>query len=213
MKDQLKNLLSTAYFGPIQYYARFIQDKSVVIEKFEHYSKQSYRNRCLIMGANGIQSLVVPVKRPNGNKTLMKDVKVDYAMNWQKNHLKSIESAYKNAAFYEFYSDEFRSVLAKKFVFLLDLNMEITHIALNHLDHEINIEFSDHFIESHEGFPDFRDSIHPKKSLILDKQFTAPEYIQAFSEKLGFIPNLSILDLIFNTGPEALSILKNSVLE
>ncbi len=213
MKDFLNILLSTAYFGPIQYYARLIQDKSVVIEKFEHYSKQSYRNRCLIMGANGIQSLVVPVKKPNGNKTLMKDIRLDYAMKWQKNHLKSIESAYKNAAFYEFYSDEFKSVLTKKFQFIIDLNMEIIQIALKHLDHKKNIEFSDHYIESNETYQDFRDSIHPKKSLNLDTQFKSPEYIQAFSEKLGFIPNLSILDLIFNTGPEAFSILKNSVLE
>ncbi len=208
-----KTLLSTAYFGPVEYFARLTQSESVWIEKYEHYPKQTYRNRCVIMGANGAQSLVVPVKRPQGNKTLVKDVRVDYDMDWQKNHLKSIESAYKNSAFYEFYIDEFYAIFTKKFEFLIDMNTEISSIALGHLEYEVNIEFSNHFIENSEGYQDYRTCIHPKKSMSLDTQFKAPEYIQVFSQKLGFIPNLSILDLIFNTGPETASLLRKSIVK
>ena len=109
-----KILLSSAYFGPIQYFARFVSGKSILIEQYDHYLKQSYRNRCKILGANGILALVVPVKKPNGNKTIIKDVLIDYDTDWQKNHLESIKSAYKNSAFFEYYSDDFFQAIKKK---------------------------------------------------------------------------------------------------
>lgn len=204
-------LLSSAYIGPIQYFARFILGKSVLIEQYEHYLKQSYRNRCMIMGANGPLALVVPVKKPNGNKTIMKDVLIDYDTDWQKNHLQSIKSAYKNSAFFEYYFDDFFLTIKKKNKFLIDLNSEITNVVLSHLELEPEIKYTDRYQEAKNEIEDYTELIHPKKDINLDTHFSSPSYIQVFSDKHGNISNLSILDLIFNTGPESAFLLGKSI--
>lgn len=204
-------LLSSAYFGPLQYFARFALGKSILIEQYEHYLKQSYRNRCNIMGANGLLALVVPVKKPNGNKTLMKDVLIDYDTDWRKNHLQSIKSAYKNSAFFEYYFDDFFLSIRKKSKFLIDLNAELTNIVLRHLELETEIKYTDRYMDDKTEIEDYTELIHPKKDINSDAHFSSPSYIQVFSDKHGNISNLSILDLIFNTGPESAFLLRKSI--
>ena len=201
-----KVLLSTAYFAPIQYYSKLLKYKQVFIEVYDNFNKQTYRNRCKIYGANGVLQLSIPVKKTNP-KTLVKDIYIDYDTNWRKMHWKSIESAYKSSPYFEFYEDELSPFFEKKTKFLIDLNSELQSVILNMLDESIKINYTNDFIWIGDSeFDDFREKIHPKKE-IEDQDFASEEYNQVFIEKHGFIPNLSILDLLFNEGPNAINFL------
>jgi hypothetical protein len=123
-------LLSTTYFGPIQYFTKFILYPNRLIEQFDHYSKQSYRNRCIIYGANGALTLSIPVLKGPGQKTRVMDIRIDYSRNWRKLHWKGIESAYRHSPFFEFYMDDIQAFLEKKHDFLLDLNLDILDYLL-----------------------------------------------------------------------------------
>ena len=205
-------LLSTAYLPPVQYITKFILGAPVSIEQFENYQKQSYRNRCYIYGANGKQSLVIPVKKSHGLKTPITEVEIDNRYGWQKIHLKSIESAYRLSAFYEYYADDFRRFYEKECRFLFTLNMELLHLILSLM----GIHNDPDTTKSWEAIPlnciDYRQSIHPKIRLALrDDDFNPQPYQQVFQERYGFIPNLSVIDLLFNEGPLAADILKQSL--
>jgi hypothetical protein len=207
-------LLSTTYFGPIQFYTKLISTESIILERFEHYPKQTYRNRCIIYGANGPQTLTVPVTRGSELKIYTKDVRVDYSMNWPKIHFKAMESAYRCAPFYLYYMDDIAPFFEKKYTFLYDFNLEIIHKIAEILNLPISIkESSDYIKQSRPNNNDFRDTIHPKQRMHRDDQhFSPPIYQQVFEPKLGFVANLSIIDLIFNTGTEALALLRASII-
>lgn len=199
-------ILSTAYFPPIQYISKLIRHRNVIIEKHENYSKQSYRNRCIIYSANGVQTLSIPVKKKTG-KVIITDIEIDYTENWQTIHLRSIDSAYRSSPFYEFYIDAFLAFFKKKYKFLIDLNIEITHKILNEIEEKSDISFSNKYIDSEEE-NDFRETIHPKKNKqTKDTDFVLKPYTQVFSDKFGFKENLSILDLLFNEGPNTICFL------
>ena len=205
-------LLSTAYFAPIQYYSKLIQFPNMMIEQFENYSKQSYRNRCNIFGANGELALTVPVVKASSKKILTKDVCISYDTDWQKLHWKGIESAYKSSPFYEFYIDDLVRFFDRKWDFLLDFNMEIQNEINSLIELDSTINKTEDYIEDVGKLVDFRESIHPKASKsIIDPSFVSKEYYQVFSDKRGFIENLSILDLLFNMGPDSLMHLEQSV--
>ncbi len=198
-------LLSTSYLGQISYFAILVQQNSVLIEKFENYQKQSFRNRCEIYSANGELSLTIPVQKPHFQRVLTSEIKIDYATLWQKIHWKAIESAYRNAPFFEFYVDDLLPFFRKKYTFLLDLNFDLQNLILEkwlEVDAR-NISFTSFFESKKTEDIDFRDIFHPKKPLSL----TFEPYKQVFGEKFGFISNLSILDLIFHLGPESLEYL------
>lgn len=205
-------LLSITYFGPVQYFTKLILYDEIWLEAYENYTRQTYRNRCIIYGANGRLPLTIPVITSEKHKTLIKDIRIDYTKNWQKLHLKGIESAYRSSPFYEFFIDDFQQFFSKRFEFLFDMNIEILMKLFNLLELNPKIKLTDRFL-----FPgtteiaDMRDSIHPKKSYKSDNSFTPMDYKQVFSDKQGFLPNLSIIDLIFNTGPEAAEILRESI--
>ena len=202
-------LLTTAYFPPLQYFALIFNSPVVYIEKHENYSKQSYRNRCSILSANGILSLIIPVKRFRRKKTPISDIKPDNSYRWQKLHLISIQSAYRSAPFYEYYIDDLMPFFEKKYNYLLDLNSEILDKLLSVLKIPAKWQFTSYFMaEVPPGMVDMRDRIHPKPAK-QDKEniFNHKEYIQVFSVRHGFRKNLSILDLLFNTGPDALNYL------
>lgn len=204
-------LLSTAYWAPIQYFTKLISYNNVLIEKWETYPKQSYRNRMMIYGVNGIQPLQIPVVKGSFKNILLKDIEISYDSNWQKNHFKSIESAYRSTPFYEYYIDDILPFYEKKFKYLLDLNNSILDECLSILDCKSSIKMTNDF-ELNPDITDFRSSIHPKKTnTIKDNTFKPIEYIQGFEQRHGFISNLSILDLIFNCGPESGSILKKCI--
>lgn len=190
-------LLSTAYFPPIIYFKILSESSFALIENEENFHKQTYRNRCVIYGANGPLNLTVPVQHDEP-KIKIANLGISYHSNWQLIHLRAIESAYRNSPFYEYYIDDFSKFYSVKYSSLLEFNTEILKVCICLLRLKVKIDFTTDFLK--EAEQDFRYSITPKK-IITDYSF--PEYHQVFMDKYGFIENLSILDLIFNVGPES----------
>ncbi len=208
-----KLLLSTAYFPPVEYMAHISVHKETLVERFENYSKQSYRNRCNILSANGKLPLIIPVKRFRGKKTPIKEVKPDYSYSWQRLHLISINSAYRSAPFFEYYFDDFRVFFERKYDYLIDLNAVILDRLLTVIKLDVNWRFTSSFMATPPpDVNDMRETIHPKPSKSQSgREFKINEYCQVFDNRHGFQPNLSIIDLLFNLGPDAGSYLKESV--
>jgi hypothetical protein len=207
----IKSLLSTAYLPPVQYISKLTRS-DVIIEKHENFQKQSYRNRCYIYGANGIQCLVIPVKKLHGTKTPITSVEIDNTSPWQKIHLKSIQSAYQTSPFYEYYADDFNALYDEMPERLFDLNFRLLQYILNQIGINPNIRFTDTFEKIPPDLADFRQSIQPKPRLNKpDENFVPVPYQQVFQERYGFLPNLSIIDLLFNEGPNALQIIQLSI--
>lgn len=211
MTDQAL-LLSTAYFAPVHFYARFIHHPEIYIEQFEHFNKQTYRNRAIISGGNGLVTLVVPVVKGRGPKVLIKDVQLSYDMNWQRNQWQTIVSAYNSSPYFEYYKDELQPFFEKQYKFLLDFNGQIHTTICDFLEINNTIKLTSDFEEVPEGALNLRDAISPKNKTLPDPAFIAAEYTQVFTEKFGFLPNLSILDLLFNEGPNTYTILENSLI-
>lgn len=207
----MKAVLFSSYFPCNRYISTFLIHENIVIDIYENYIKQTYRNRCNIMAANGISSLIVPVKK--NNNCNIREIEIDYSEKWQKNHYRTIMSAYKNSAFYEFYFPEILPIFSNNYKFLIDLNAKILETIFKIINFSPIFTYSNNYIENVEII-DYRNSIHPKNHINLnDNNFTQEEYLQVFSDRHGFVENLSILDLIFNMGPLSLSILKKSITE
>jgi hypothetical protein len=205
-------ILSTAYFPPIQYISKFLTFSNVEIEQHENYNKQSYRNRCIILSANGPLSLSLPIQKDIHPKIPISQVKLDYDTNWPKIHWKALEAAYKRSAFFEFYMDDFYPFFHQQHEFLLQFNSAILKIILKRIGIGSKIVYSGSYTETHIEYKDYRNSIHPKQAKTLeDHEFKQASYNQVFLSKFGFVPKLSILDLLFNEGPNSLSILRNSI--
>jgi hypothetical protein len=205
-------ILSTAYMGPVQYFTKFILYPKAYIEQHETYLKQSYRNRCYIYGTNGKMTLIIPVKKINRINTKTKDILIDYDTNWQRIHWNSIVSAYRSSPFFEFYEDDLRNFYSDKEKTLLDFNQKILLLLLGFLDIDIRISLTDSFQKKYVHEMDLRECINPKKRLARkDNRFVPYKYNQVFIEKHGFIPNLSIIDLLFNEGPNTLEILRKCI--
>lgn len=203
-----KILLSSAYLGPIQYYSKIAQADQIIIEQYDSYQKQTYRNRCRVLAANGVSDLVIPVVKKSGEKTMMKDVEIDYATFWQNKHWRTIVSAYNSSPFFEYYSDDFLPFFEKKWKYLIDFNSELNALILELLEIETTCNYTKEFIKHFEG-SDFRTVISPKERFA-DEGFVAVKYTQTFDEKYEFKPNLSVIDLLFNVGPESLSVLEET---
>ena len=202
---QIKNLLlSTAYFPPLSYCMLLAQSEQLLLEAKETYPKQTYRNRCIILTANGLQNLSVPVKKPNGNHTKTSEILISYDENWQKQHQKALTSAYSAAPFFDHYMDVFLSVFEKKHASLLELNLNILTMLQQVLGLNQSIRLTETFEKNSLHCFDARDLIHPKTG---NNLFIAQPYYQVFSDRFGFQADLSILDLLFNEGPQAASYL------
>ncbi|SMO44745.1 WbqC family protein [Solitalea koreensis] len=203
-------ILPTCYLPPISWFIAIVGNKQgeTLIEKFEHLPKQTYRNRTYIYSPNGILTMSIPVIKGSKNHTQVKDVRISYEYNWQKIHWKSLESCYRSSAFFEFYEDDFRPFYEQKFEYLIDLNESMNAIIFKSLKLEKNYGFtSEYFSEYSNEIIDYRDTIHPKK----ESPFLTESYYQVFENKHGFIPNLSIVDLLFNQGNRTAEILRRSV--
>ena len=205
--------LSSAYLAPVEYYTKLYSCPNVCIERYDHYLKQTYRNRCVIASASGMLTLSVPTEKPDTLKCLMKDVRISDHGNWRHLHWNAIESAYSSTPFFEYYQDDFRPFYEQKYVFLFDFNQQLCELICNLLDIQLSmiptVEYKQHFAPFEQ---DFRELIHPKKDYkSLDSSFSPASYYQVFEHRFGFLPNLSIIDLLFNMGPESLLILKRSV--
>ena len=185
-------------------------EEDITIEAFENFQKQSYRNRCEILSANGKLSLSVPIEKEKTQKIHIRDVKIDYRIEWQKQHFKSIESAYNSSPFFEYIIDDFLFVFEKKEKYLFDLNLKILEQINVYLQIYKKINLSSDYIPNLKN--DFRNSIHPKNKMQKQDSFFIPQkYYQTFNEKFNFIPNLSILDLLFNEGSVASEIITNCI--
>ncbi len=193
-------LLSTAYLPPVSYFVGMDTCDEILLESCENYTKQTYRNRCNIVSANGVVGLTIPVEKGRGNKILIKDVRIADYDNWQQQHWKSICSAYRSSPFFEFYEDDFRPFYHKKWKYLWDYNWDLLNLVLDLLDISPKIKFTDDFQLEYKNKIDNRFNIHPKKEPIVD---TLP-YYQVFREKHGFIKDMSIIDLLFNMGNESI---------
>ena len=192
-------LLPISYLGPVAYYSAILQSEEIFIETKEHFIKQSFRNRCTIMGANGSQTLTIPKERKSSDKTLISDISISNQDNWQKSHWQSIVSAYNSSPFFEYYKDEILPFYNTKHNTLFDFNLKLSKTILGFLQVEKEFNFTSKFQKEFNGL-DFRSS-----KFILKNQ---EEYQQVFCEKYSFIPNLSILDVLFNLGPETTSYLE-----
>ena len=188
-----------------------MRQKEIVLEQHDSYSKQSYRNRCLIMGPNGVISLSIPVKRKRGVKNLLRDIRVDYDTNWNKIHWRSLVASYASSPFFEYMAHEIEPFYQKRHEYLIDLNVKLIESSLDFLGLNVPLRCTGEF-QAISSETDPRHYIHPKKDqAVADPDFHPMEYHQVFSDRLGFRPNLSILDLIFNVGPDALTYLQRSI--
>lgn len=202
-------IISTAYNPPIEYFYYINKAESVSIEIYESFQKQTYRNRCEILGPNGRQKLGISLSKGKKVKEITKDIKIHYAENWIKNHIKSIETAYNSSAYFIHYAEEIFAILNSKPKNLIDLNTQLLKFYLDIIGINTKIEFTEKYIHNYDSALDLREKIHPKKQ----SDFKAKNYPQVFEDRFKFVNNLSILDLIFNMGPESQLIIEDSTLD
>ena len=201
--------LSSAYLAPVEYYSKLKAYDKIYIEQHDHYVKQTYRNRCNIAGPEGVLSLSVPIIRPDTPKCAMKDIRISDHGNWRHLHWNAIESAYSNTPFFEYYKDDLRPFYENKYTFLADFNEELRCKICELMDISPVVEHTAYY---HTDFlpdeADYREVIHPKKDYTeVDKDFLPKPYYQVFESRHGFLPNLSVIDLLFNMGPESVLVL------
>ena len=219
----MTTILSTTYCGPVQWYQKLYRSDLVLMECHETFQKQTYRNRCVIATTNGPQTLTVPVER--GTSPFIRDIRISNHGNWRHQHWHALMSAYNESPFFDYYQDDFRPFFEKKYDFLYDFNMEICQKVCELIDIQPNIKettsyrslgvqecrSADNSMASNPSslIPhpssnpiDLRSAINPKHP-DEDADFVARRYYQVYERKHGFQPNLSILDLLFNMGPES----------
>ena len=197
------SLLASTYFGPVQWYQKLNQSDCCLIERHDHFVKQTYRNRCVIATTSGLQVLTVPIERYEGAHCEMRDIRISDHGSWRHLHWNALQSAYGESPFFEFYADDLRPFFERRWEFLFDFNTAITRKMCELLDIHPQIAFTEVYASAEkEGVTDFRDAIRPKHPLP-DDGFRPRRYYQVYEQKHGFQPNLSILDLLFNEGPEA----------
>lgn len=198
-----KILLSTAYLPPVEYFARIKNAGEVSIEREENYLKQSYRNRCYILSPGGTQLLTVPVYLGSFHKTAVRDIRIDYSKRWQQVHLGALTSAYGSAPYYLYYFEILEKILMRNCEYLLDLNMSLLETILKIIKLDIKLSYTTEYLPVTDSELDFRYSISPKK----ESDYSAKKYLQVFSSGENFVPGMSIIDLVFNMGPESVSYL------
>lgn len=209
----MNTLLSSTFFGPVQWYSHLHRAERALIEHCDSYQKQTYRNRCLIAATGGVQALTVPVERPDGGRhgTLMKDLLISDHGDWRRLHRNALASAYGESPFFEYYADDILPFFEPRWKYLYDLNMESCLTVCRLLDIRPDVSLTTEFTPPADGhliisgrpYTDLREAIRPKHPLP-DPAFTARPYYQVYAAKHGFLPNLSILDLLFNMGPEGI---------
>ena len=201
-------LVQPAYFAPIIQYVAIAKASNVLFEVEDNYQKQTYRNRCYIYTTQGKQLLNVPVQHSKALKQKTKDVLIDYKDGWQKQHLKSLQTAYSSSPFFEFYIDDLLPIFEKQTKYLLDLNLKSHHFIMDALQLQIPTSKSVEYFKEVDC-NDARNLAIAKGS----KNYQLERYIQVFEENHGFISNLSMLDLLFMEGPNALNYLESQTIQ
>lgn len=216
----MKALLSSTYFGPVQWYQKLNRYDECLIEQHESFIKQTYRNRMVIASTNGPLVLTIPTSHETGMN--IKDIRISDHANWRHVHWNALLSAYGESPFFEYYQDDIRPFYERKYDFLFDFNMETMNKMIELLDIRPMVSLTDSYLLGEERrmkglsandmgsqnakndtLRDFRDAIRPKKPM-LDDDFIPKRYYQVYGQKNGFLPNMSILDLLFNEGNEAI---------
>lgn len=198
-------LIYPTYFPSISHYVAMVQSDQVTFEVDDHFQKQTHRNRTYIYSPNGKQLLYVPIQHVKiGTHQKTKDVKIDYSENWQKQHFKSLEAAYRSSPFFEYFEDELIPLFEKKQPYLLDLNLEFFEVINNCLGTSIQYEKTKEYFHHAKEVIDARPLVNGKKDIFKNKPYT-----QVFEDRCGFLENLSIIDLLCSEGRYALEYLKN----
>lgn len=215
MNPNVPILLELHYFPSIQWFSKFFLHPTMILEQHENYVKRSFRNRAHIASANGLLRLSIPLAKGKNQQQNIRQVGISYEENWQQKQWTAICSAYGNAPFFEYYVDDFQPLFEEKSELLFEHNLKVLQAIFFVLDFKPPIQLSQSYLmDNYAGMEDFRNKITPKTfNLERDNNFKDIPYQQVFAEKNGFLPNLSILDLIFCKGPETLSILENSVVK
>ena len=212
---QESTLIELHYFPSIQYMSKFFASSNVVLEQQENYRKGSYRNRMHIASANGLLRLSIPLIKGKNEKQGIREVRISYEEPWQNKHWTAIQSAYGNSPYFDDYSPIFHRFFKEKKTYLFDLNLAILTELLELLDINPSIQFTETYAkDTINGLIDWRQCISPKPNKsCADSAYKTVPYPQVFMEKTGFLPNLSILDLIFCQGPETVFTLQRSVID
>lgn len=189
-------LLCSAYLPPVNFFTAIKSGGDVLIEQYDNYCKQTYRNRCRIATAGGIQTLTIPVVKSDSPKQLMKDVRISDHGDWRRQHWNALESAYMNSPFFMYYQDDFRPFYERRIEFLIDFNTQLTDLILKLAGMNKKIKLTESYSRPTQGINDLRQLIDPQQT-----SQNRP-YWQVFKQKYGFQPNLSAVDLLFNMGPE-----------
>lgn len=216
------SIIPSTYLAPIPFYKAMVQSDVTLIEQWDNYVKQTFRNRCIITGANGKQVLTIPVEKPASGKSLMKDLRISDHGNWRHLHWNALESSYGKSPFFEYYADDLRPFYERKWDYLIDYNEALQEKMFELLDIEVKTErttewtpspLKTHHLDVDEkpqhlegkttNLNDLRHLAEP--SLLEGLEFTP--YYQVFAQRHGFTPHLSIVDLLFNMGPEAVLVL------
>jgi len=197
-------VLPMFYLPPVDYFVQLNTYKpDILIEKEEHFPKQTYRNRANIYSPDGVLALVVPVIKGSKNHTKVKDVKISYDFMWQRLHWQSLQACYRRSAYFEFYEDDFVPFYEKQITYLFDYNEELLNLLLKLAKIKTELNYTDEYQPEYPNLHDFRFSIHPKK----ESEIQQKPYFQVFEDRKGFMKNLSIIDLLFNQGPQTINYL------
>ncbi|GAB1418226.1 WbqC family protein [Bacteroidales bacterium] len=203
---QIPLLLPTSYFPPIRWMAHYLQSQQIWIENWETYPKQTIRNRCYILTPAGVAHLTVPVVKTQGNHSLTCQIGIFYEDGWPRKHWRTLYSAYNKSPFFQYYRHHFEQFFETRFSTLIELNEAAIILILRLLKHNLKHQPSSHWQTDWPDISDMRFNFQPKPFGFED---FFPEYQQVFSDRQAFVSNLSVLDLIFNLGPEASQYLKN----
>ncbi len=200
--------LASAYLAPVNYYAALMKADKIFLENCDYYTKQTYRNRCRIITANGPLDLIIPVEKVRNTKQLTRDVKISNCFDWQLQHLRAIQSAYNSSPFLEYYEDEFLPFYEKKWNYLWEFNFLLQQKICELIDFYPELELTKEYKKDPgNNIVDLREKIHPKTRYDF---IEVPHYYQVFEQKFGFIPCVSIIDLLFNMGNESILVLNNT---
>ncbi len=197
-------LLPMFYLPPVEYFIELNRHKPQIwIEQEEHFPKQTYRNRARIYSPDGVLDLVVPVVKGSKMHTKVKDVKISYDFNWQRLHWMSLQACYRRSAYFEFYEADFAPFYEKRFDYIFDYNEQLFNLITKLVKLKPQLHYTQEYQVNYPELTDFRHSLHPKKEAIFEQK----PYFQVFEERHGFIKNLSIVDLLFNQGPQSINYL------
>ena len=205
----MNTLLHPTYFPSISHFAVMAQSENITFEIEDNFQKQTNRNRTYIYSPNGLQLLNIPIKHSKESRQKTKDIRIEPDFDWQKQHFKSLEAAYRSSPFFEFFEDDIRPIFEKKHEFLLDLNFEVLTVVFKCLRMKVEYNTTAEYFQQVDPntVTDFRSLVEGKKDISVFEK-----YLQVFDDKYGFINNLSVLDLLFNEGKYAMDYLKQQTL-